>query len=226
MAVTTDEDARMAARRSEMVEEQLVRRGIEDQRVLTAMRALPRHCFVEPSLRQVAYEDRPLSIGGEQTISQPFMVARVTELAAPRASERALEVGAGCGYQLALLAQLCAEAWGIELLPALAERARSTLAALGVNNATVASFDGSGGWLEHAPYDVIIVSAAAPRIPPLLVGQLADGGRLVVPVGGPDEQQLALVRRTGDSYETTFDTRCRYVNLLGRYGLGGNPPLA
>lgn len=226
MAVTTDEDSRMAARRSEMVEEQLVRRGIEDQRLLTAMRALPRHCFVDPSLRHLAYEDRPLPIGGEQTISQPFMVARVTELAAPRASDRALEVGAGCGYQLALLAQLCAEAWGIELLPALAERARSTLASLGVTNATVAAFDGSGGWMEHAPYDVIIVSAAAPRIPTLLVGQLADGGRLVVPVGGPDEQQLALVRRTGDSYETTFDTRCRYVNLLGRYGLGRTPPLA
>jgi len=226
MAVTPDEDSRMAARRSEMVQEQLVRRGIEDQRILTAMRALPRHCFVEPSLRHVAYEDRPLPIGGEQTISQPFMVARATELAGPRPTDRALEAGAGCGYQLALLAQLCAEAFGIELMPALAERARTTLAALGLTNATVASFDGSGGWTEHAPYDVIIVSAAAPRIPPLLVAQLAEGGRLVVPVGGPDEQQLARVRRAGESYETTFDTRCRYVNLLGRYGFGRTPPLA
>ena len=226
MAVTTDEDSRMAARRSEMVEEQLVRRGIEDQRLLAAMRALPRHWFVEPSLRHLAYEDRPLPIGSEQTISQPFMVARATELAAPRASDRALEVGTGCGYQLALLAQLCAEVFGIELLPALAERARTTLTSLGLTNATVASFDGSGGWMEHAPYDVIIVSAAAPRIPPLLVAQLAEGGRLVVPVGGPDEQQLARVRRTGESYDTTFDTRCRYVNLLGRYGFGRTPPLA
>ena len=226
MALTTDEDSRMAARRSEMVEEQLVRRGIADQRILAAMRAVPRHCFVEPSLRHLAYEDRPLPIGGEQTISQPFMVARVTELAAPGPFDRALEVGTGCGYQLALLAQLCREVYGIELLPALAEQARATLAALGLTNATVASFDGSGGWMEHAPYDVIIVSAAAPRIPPLLVAQLAEGGRLVVPVGGPDEQQLALVRRTGESYETTFDTRCRYVNLLGRYGFGRTPPLA
>jgi len=226
MAVTTDEDSRMAARRSEMVEEQLVRRGIADQRLLTAMRGVPRHAFVEPSLRHLAYEDRPLPIGGEQTISQPFMVARVTELAEPGPGDRALEVGTGCGYQLAVLAQLCREVYGIELLPALAERARTTLAALGLTNATVASFDGSGGWMEHAPYDVIIVSAAAPRIPPLLVAQLADGGRLVVPVGGPEEQQLALVRRTGESYETTFDTRCRYVNLLGRYGFGRTPPLA
>jgi len=226
MAVTTDEDSRMAARRAEMVEEQLVRLGLADPRILAAMAAMPRHCFVEPSLRHLAYEDRPLPIGGEQTISQPFMVARVTELAAPGPSDRALEVGTGCGYQLALLAQLCREVYGIELLPALAERARATLAALGLTNATVASFDGSGGWMEHAPYDVIIVSAAAPRIPPLLVAQLAEGGRLVVPVGGPDEQQLALVRRTGESYETTFDTRCRYVNLLGRYGFGRTPALA
>jgi len=226
MAVTTDEDPRMAARRSEMVEEQLVRRGIGDPRILAAMGALPRHCFVEPSLRHLAYEDRPLPIGAEQTISQPFMVARVTELAAPRPSDRALEIGTGCGYQLALLAQLCPEVYGVELLPALAERARTTLAALGLTNATVATFDGSGGWMEHAPYDVIVVSAGAPRIPPLLVAQLADGGRLVVPVGGPEEQQLALVRRTGDTYQTTFDTRCRYVNLLGRYGFGRTPPLA
>ena len=226
MAVTTDEDSRMAARRAEMVEEQLVRRGIAAMAARMRGSAMPRHCFVEPSLRHLAYEDRPLPIGGEQTISQPFMVARVTELAAPGPSDRALEVGTGCGYQLALLAQLCREVYGIELLPALAERARATLAALGLTNATVASFDGSGGWMEHAPYDVIIVSAAAPRIPPLLVAQLADGGRLVVLVGGPEEQQLALVRRTGESYETTFDTRCRYVNLLGRYGFGRTPPLA
>ena len=226
MAVTTDEDSRMAARRSEMVEEQLVRRGIEDQRILAAMRALPRHCFVEPSLRHLAYEDRPLPIGSEQTISQPFMVARVTELAGPRASDRALEVGAGCGYQLALLAQLCAEAWGIELVPTLAERARAALAALGLTNATVASFDGSGGWPEHAPYDVIIVSAGAPRIPAMLVSELADGGRLVIPVGSPEEQELAVVRRQGDHYVTSYDTRCRYVDLQGRFGVGGGQPAA
>ncbi|HEY4186309.1 MAG TPA: protein-L-isoaspartate(D-aspartate) O-methyltransferase [Polyangia bacterium] len=224
--MTSDEDSRLRAQRDEMVEQQLVRRGVADPRVLAAMAALPRHCFVEPSLRHLAYEDRPLPIGGEQTISQPFMVARATELAAPQAGQRALEVGSGCGYQLALLAGLCGEAYGIELLPVLAARARATLQALAITNAVVESFDGSGGWSEHAPYDVIIVSAGAPRVPPLLVAQLADGGRLVIPVGPPEEQQLVVVRRTGDSYETTFDTRCRYVNLLGQYGFGRTPPLA
>ncbi len=216
----------MTARRGEMVEQQLVRRGIEDKRVLGAMSTLPRHRFVEPSLRSLAYEDRPLPIGGEQTISQPFMVARATELAAPQPGDRALEVGTGCGYQLALLAGLCERAYGIELLPALAARARDTLASLGITNAVVECFDGSAGWAEHAPYDVIIVSAGAPRVPPLLAAQLADGGRLVVPVGPPEEQQLVLVRRKGEAYETTYDTRCRYVNLLGQYGVGRTPPIA
>lgn len=209
-----------------MVEQQLVRRGIKDQRVLAAMAIVPRHRFVAPSLVDVAYEDRPLPIGGGQTISQPFMVARVTELAAPRPGDRALEVGAGCGYQVAVLARLCGQVYGIELLPELAAAAAKTLRALGIVNAVIESFDGSGGWEEHAPYDVIIVSAGAPRIPPLLVAQLAEGGRLVIPVGPPEQQELAVVRRTGDSYTTTPDTRCRYVNLLGRYGFGRTPPLA
>src|SRR5499427_2323055 len=170
-----------------MVIEQLVRRGIRDARVLGAMGAVPRHKFVEPALADEAYDDRPLAIGFGQTISQPYMVARATELAAPRATDRALEVGAGCGYQAAVLAALAAEVFAIEIVPALAERARGVLAEIGYSNVTVESFDGSGGWPEHAPYDVIIVSAGAPRIPALLVGELADEGRLIIPVGGPQE---------------------------------------
>lgn len=224
--MTRNEELRYAARREEMVARQLSGRGIKDPRVLAAMAALPRHRFVEPSLVDAAYEDRPLAIGGGQTISQPFMVARVTELAAPGVGERALEIGTGCGYQLALLARLCERAFGVELLGALATRARETLQALGVENAVVGSFDGSGGWAEHAPFDVIVVSAGAPRVPTMLVAQLADGGRLVIPVGPPDDQQLVVVCRAGDSYATTFDTKCRYVNLLGRYGFGQTPPLA
>jgi len=153
----TDEDPRLAVRRGEMVEQQLVRRGIKDQLVLAAMSTVPRHRFVEPALLDVAYEDRPLPIGGGQTISQPFMVARVTELAAPQPGDRALEVGSGCGYQLAVLAQLCAEVFGVELLTELATRAAKTIRDLGITNAVIDSFDGSAGWQEHAPYDVIIV---------------------------------------------------------------------
>jgi protein-L-isoaspartate(D-aspartate) O-methyltransferase len=135
-------------------------------------------------------------------------------------------VGGGSGYQAAVLGELAAEVFAIEIVPALAARARQALADAGYGNVTVESFDGSGGWPEHAPYDVIIVSAGAPRIPALLVSELADGGRLVIPVGGPEEQELAVVRREGDHYVTAYDTRCRYVDLLGRYGVGGGQPTA
>jgi protein-L-isoaspartate(D-aspartate) O-methyltransferase len=193
---------------------------------MPAMAAVPRHQFVDPALTQVAYEDRPLPIGFGQTISQPYMVARATELCDPRPTDRALEIGVGCGYQLAILAQLCERAYGIEVIPELARMAATTLAKLGIENVEVESFDGSGGWPAHAPFDVIVVSAGAPRVPPLLVDQLADGGRMVIPVGEPNEQELAVIRRRGDEYETTTDTRCRYVDLVGRYGFGRTPPLA
>jgi len=219
-------DPRFERERRAMVLEQLARRGIQDPRVLGAMAAVPRHRFVDGGLVAEAYEDRPLPIGFDQTISQPYMVARATELAEPRASDRALEVGAGCGYQTAVLAELCHEVFGVEIIPELAARARATLTELGHTNAHVESFDGSGGWPDHAPFDVIVVSAGAPRIPPLLVDQLADGGRLVIPIGPTQEQELALVRRVGDQYQTSYDTRCRYVDLLGRFGFGGTPPAA
>jgi protein-L-isoaspartate(D-aspartate) O-methyltransferase len=212
--------------RRAMVDEQLVRRGIKDGRVLDAMGTLPRHRFVDPALAEHGYEDRPLAIGYGQTISQPYMVARATELASPQPTDRALEVGAGSGYQAAVLGRLVAEVYAIEIVPALAQRARQTLAALGIHNVTIDSFDGGGGWPEHAPYDVIIVSAGAPRIPPLLVAELADGGRMVIPVGGTEEQELAIIRREGDHYVTSHDTRCRYVDLLGRFGVGGAVPAA
>jgi protein-L-isoaspartate(D-aspartate) O-methyltransferase len=221
-----DEDAQYADARRRMVVDQLMRRGIKDARVLVAMGTVPRHLFVVPALADEAYGDRPLPIGFGQTISQPYMVARATELAEPREGDRFLEVGAGCGYQAAVLARLCAQVYAVEIVPGLAAQSRATLAALDVRNVVVDSFDGGAGWPEHAPYDAIIVSAGAPRVPPLLVDQLADGGRLVVPVGSRDEQTLAVVRRVGDRYETREDTRCRYVDLLGRYGVGGEPPLA
>jgi protein-L-isoaspartate(D-aspartate) O-methyltransferase len=221
-----DETSTFATLRQRMVAEQLVRRGIRDPRVLAAMGTVPRHKFVDPALAVNAYDDRPLVIGFGQTISQPYMVARATELAAPQAGDRALEVGAGSGYQTAVLAELCSEVFAIEIVPALAARAARNLAEAGYHNAVVEAFDGSGGWPAHAPYDVIIVSAGAPRIPPLLVGELAPGGRLVIPVGGSEEQELAVVRHEGDHYVTSYDTRCRYVDLLGRFGVGKGAPVA
>lgn len=220
------EDPRLAEGRRQMVIEQLARRGISDPRVLGAMAAVPRHQFVEPSLTAEAYDDRPLAIGFGQTISQPYMVARVTELAEPGPHDRALEVGAGCGYQAAVLGELCGQVFGIEIVPALAARAQETLIDLGYHNVTIDCFDGSAGWPAHAPFDLIIVSAGAPRVPPLLVDQLADGGRLVIPVGPTQEQELVVIHRRGDRYETSYDTRCRYVDLLGRFGFGGTPPVA
>jgi protein-L-isoaspartate(D-aspartate) O-methyltransferase len=200
--------------------------GIRDEVVLAAMNAVPRHIFVDEALASRAYEDSALPIGFEQTISQPFMVARATELAQPKARDRALEVGAGCGYQAAVLGELCSKVFAVEIIPELAARARRTLAELGFANVTVDSFDGAAGWAEHAPFDVIVVSAGAPRVPPMLVDQLADGGRLVIPIGPPHEQELALIRRHGDAYETSYDTRCRYVDLQGKFGVGGSPPEA
>jgi protein-L-isoaspartate(D-aspartate) O-methyltransferase len=222
----TEDDARFIEARRQMVAEQLVRRGIRDERVLAAMSVVPRHCFVDGAAAESAYADHPLPIGFGQTISQPYMVARATELAAPRSTDLALEVGAGCGYQAAVLARLVAEVHGVEIVTGLAVRAQKTIETLGIGNVEIAAFDGGGGWPEHAPYDVILVSAGAPRVPPLLVDQLADGGRLVVPVGSREEQTLVVVRRVGDRYETLEDTRCRYVDLLGRFGVGSEPPVA
>jgi len=226
MPLAMNEDLLFGGRRAEMVEKQLRPRGIRNRRVLNALGEVPRHRFVEPGLVDSAYEDRPLPIGHGQTISQPFMVARATELADPQPGDRALEVGAGCGYQAAVLGTLCDRVFAVELLPDLAERAAETLGALGVGNVVVDSFDASAGWPEHGPYDVIVVSAGAPRIPSLLVAQLRDGGRLVIPVGEGDAQHLAVVRRRGDGYAIGHDTRCRYVDLRGRYGFGGAPPAA
>ena len=209
-----------------MVDEQIAARGIADRRVLAAMAEVPRHRFVDSHLQSLAYEDRPLPIGFSQTISQPFMVARATELAGPGVGDRALEIGAGCGYQAAVLSRLCRQVFAVEIVAELAARAALILRTLGYDNVTVDSFDGSAGWAEHAPYDVIVVSAGAPRVPALLLDQLADGGRLVVPVGGYETPVLTRVRRHGSEYDVIEDTRCRYVDLVGRYGVGADVPRA
>ncbi len=217
----------LRAARERMVAEQLSGRGMSDARVLDAMRTLPREEFLPPDQRIYAYEDRPLPIGWGQTISQPYIVARMLELAHPGERDSVLEVGVGCGYALGVMARLSRQVFGVEIVPELAERAQKNLAALAIGNAIVVCRDGTLGWPEHEPYDAIVVSAGAPRVPALLLAQLADGGRLVIPVGEREHQKLIVVERRGAEFVTHSATQVRFVDLTGRYGWGGaGPPQA
>jgi protein-L-isoaspartate(D-aspartate) O-methyltransferase len=206
------------AKRHEMVEAQLRARGIHDSRVLDAMLQVPRHDFVQVGLRAQAYEDHPLPIGEEQTISQPFITAISLQALGLAGSESVLEVGTGSGYQTALLALLSRQVYSAERRPALAEKARATLAELGFLNVKVTVRDGSQGWKEYSPYDAVLVSAAAPSLPRSLVEQLADGGRMVIPVGSPHAQELQLVRKNSSTITTEAVEGCRFVPLIGAEG--------
>ena len=214
-------DPEQAARRREMVEKQIRRRGIHDERVLAAMMAVPRHAFVAPELIGDAYLDRPAPIGAEQTISQPYVVASMTEALGFTGIERVLEIGTGSGYQTAVLG-CCwpAEVYtrGEAMLGARAEAARERLARLGYRNVRYQVSDGTLGWPEEAPFGGIIVTAAAPQIPQPLAAQLAEGGRMVLPVGSTEDQELLLVRRQGGELTSRTLYPCRFVPLVGRYG--------
>ena len=212
--------------RREMVARQIRERGIHSQRVLDAMMDVPRHLFVSHEQASQAYADEPLPIGGGQTISQPFMVAAMAEALSLEGSERVLEVGAGSGYQAAVLSRLARDVIAIESHPALAGAARNRLSRLGYSNIRIEEGDGSMGWpavnssdgAPTAQYEAILVSAAAPAIPPPLVEQLAEGGRLLIPVGSSERQELLrIVKRDGRTTQQTLYA-CRFVPLLGRYG--------
>jgi len=185
----------MRTARLRMVEQQLRRRGIRDERVLQVMAEIPRHLFVPSAWRSSAYADSPLPIGEGQTISQPYIVAFMTETLELRGTETVLEIGTGSGYQAAVLSRLAKKVYSVEIIPELAETARTRLAALGFINVTVIVGDGNAGWPQGSPYDAIIVTAAAPQIPPALVAQLADGGRMVLPVERGKEQDLLRLRK-------------------------------
>jgi protein-L-isoaspartate(D-aspartate) O-methyltransferase len=201
-----------------MVEEQLRARGIRDQRVLSAMAKLPREAFVAAEDSANAYGDFPLPIGAGQTISQPYIVAAMLEKLDLRPEHRALEVGTGTGYEAAILGELVAEVWTIERQPELADQALRNLQQLGYESVHVVQGDGTRGLPEHAPFDRILVAAAAPRIPPALLEQLADGGKLILPVGTRSEQQLQLVRKVGNEVAITSEDLCRFVPLVGEHG--------
>jgi protein-L-isoaspartate(D-aspartate) O-methyltransferase len=200
-----------------MVREQIQRRGVTDQGVLGAMLAVPRHEFVPASWREAAYGDRPLPIGEGQTISQPYIVALMTELLQLESGDRVLEVGTGSGYQAAVASHLADSVFTIEILPGLAEQAARRLARLGYRDVVTRTGDGYFGWPEHAPFDAIVVTAAAGHIPPPLVQQLAPGGRMVIPVGGAFQvQQLVLVEKQADGSVTTRTLLpVRFVPLVG-----------
>lgn len=198
------------------IDEQLVARGIRDSRVLQAMRRVPREAFVPESSQGLAYADRALPIGGGQTISQPFMVAVMTEALMLQGAERVLEIGTGSGYQAAILAELAAEVISIERRPELADEARRIIRSLGYANVEIIVGDGTLGLAARAPFDRILVTAGAPRVPEALTQQLsADGGRLVIPVGTSDQQWLRVIARVGDRFEDTTREACVFVPLVG-----------
>ncbi len=207
-----------AAERDRMVAVQIEPRDIKDVRVLDAMRKVPRHPFCDPPGHREAYCDFPLSIGEGQTISQPYMVALMTDRLELTGSERVLEIGTGSGYQTAILAELAADVVSVERIASLAERARATLNEQGYGNVRVEIGDGTLGWPDAAPYDRIIVTAGAPEVPPSLRAQLADNGRLVIPVGQSRLQMLTVITRHGDCFSEEVDCACTFVKLIGKEG--------
>ena len=200
--------------RQQMVNSQLRARGIADERVLAAMERVPRHEFAPPQYRDQAYEDHPLPIAEGQTISQPYIVALMLQSLELSPTDRVMEVGTGSGYVTALLAELAAQVISIERHRSLADSARALLVTLGYANAKIVTGDGTRGFLEAAPYDAIIVSAAAPGMPPALLDQLADGGRMIIPVGADETQQLQLVRIEHGQPKIEFRELCRFVPLI------------
>jgi protein-L-isoaspartate(D-aspartate) O-methyltransferase len=204
--------------RERMVSEQLERRDIKDPRVLAAMRAVERHRFIPSDLADHAYDDGPLPIGEGQTVSQPYMVALISQVAALSGTERVLEVGTGSGYQAAVLAQLARAVYSIERIPHLHDRAGVILNSMGVANVFIKCGDGSEGWPEEAPFDVIVVTAAMPAIPRPLLQQLGPGGRLVAPIGESDLQTLVRISFRDGHWQEEYFGECRFVLMGGRHG--------
>jgi len=215
---SADEAGLLSAMRLRMVERQIRTRGLRDERVLGAMARVPRHEFTPERYRSQAYEDHPLPIGEQQTISQPYIVALMLEALAIKPGNKVLEVGTGSGYVTALLAEMAACVISIERHAALADEARELLGRLGYSNVKVITGDGSQGFAKSAPYDAIIVSAAAAELPPALLEQLAEGGRMIVPVGPPDAQQLQLIQKRNGQTEIALGEMCRFVPLVGGMG--------
>ena len=207
-----------ADERKIMVERQIAARGIHDQRVLAAMLEIPRHLFIPPPYDRAAYDDNPLPIGHGQTISQPYIVALMTELLRLEPADTILEIGTGCGYQAAIISRLVQRLTTIERIAAIADLARTNLKSLGIDNVDVREGDGTRGYPGNAPYDGIIITAGTPTVPQPLIGQLADGGILVAPVGGRDNQDLITLHKHGPSLIQESRGGVRFVPLIGQHG--------
>jgi protein-L-isoaspartate(D-aspartate) O-methyltransferase len=201
-----------------MVDEQIVSRGVKDERVLAAMRNVPRHEFLPEAIGGMAYADNALPIGQGQTISQPYMVAMMTEFLGLSGSERVLEIGTGSGYQAAVLAELCSKVYTVERVKVLAEKARATLDRLGYQNVAIKVYDGTYGWKEMAPFDAILVTAGSPEVPAPLIEQLKEGGRMVIPVGERYSQVLLKIVKTPEGPVTQRSIPCVFVPLIGNHG--------
>jgi protein-L-isoaspartate(D-aspartate) O-methyltransferase len=208
---------RFLFQREEMVRTQLLERAIRDERLLRAMSRVPRHEFIAPAHQEHAYADHPVPIGEGQTISQPYIVALTVQALQLTSSSKVLEIGTGSGYQTAILAELSSGVYSLERLPGLKASAENALQRLGYTNASLAVGDGSEGWPEYAPYHAIAVSAAAPEIPPPLIAQLADGGRMVIPVGPEDAQRLEIVFKQDGQVHIHYLEGCRFVPLIGAW---------
>jgi protein-L-isoaspartate(D-aspartate) O-methyltransferase len=204
--------------RKRMVDEQIVGRGVRDGHVLTVMRKIPRHEFLPEAIRGMAYTDNALPLGEGQTMSQPYMVALMTELLSLKGSERVLEIGTGSGYQAAVLAELCEKVYTVERIKSLADKARATLDRLGYKRVAIKIYDGTYGWKEMAPFDAIVVTAGSPDVPAPLVEQLKVGGRMVIPVGERYGQELIVVDKTAEGVATTRSIPCVFVPLIGNHG--------
>jgi protein-L-isoaspartate(D-aspartate) O-methyltransferase len=204
--------------RERMVKNQLIARGIKDERVLQAMGKIPRHLFIEDALYGEAYNDHPVPIGEKQTISQPYIVALMTEALELKENENTLEIGTGSGYQTAILAELSSRVYTIERIKSLLGNARKLLSQLGYDNILFKAFDGTLGWKEYAPFDAIMVTAGAPHLAKPLIDQLADNGRMIIPVGDRYSQELIKVVRKGKKLEQESLGGCRFVNLIGAHG--------
>ncbi len=209
--------SRIARERERMVDEQLVGRGVTDPRVLAAMRRVPRQLFVDEALRDRAHGDHPLPIGDGQTISQPFMVGKMSELLELAGTEKVLEIGTGSGYQAAVLGELSGRVCTVERIPKLAQRARELLEMLGYANVWVRVANGTLGWPDEAPFDRILVAAGAPSVPPPLFEQLREGGRMVMPVGDATGQVLQVIEKRDGEMRTTEHAGCTFVKLVGKY---------
>ena len=203
--------------RNRMVDDQIVARGVKDPRVLAVMRKVPRHVFIPEAMRSMAYGDNALPLGESQTISQPYIVALMTELLELKGTERVLEIGTGSGYQAAILAELCEKVYTVERIKALADKARSTLDSLGYHTVAIKVYDGTYGWKEMAPYDAVMVTAGAPNVPDPLVEQLKEGGRMVIPIGERYGQRLITVVKTAEGAFTQKSIPCMFVPLIGNH---------